>query len=231
MIQNHGINDMSRGWRSENEWNKKVYQKWNSMLVRCYSEKYHKKQPTYIGCSVCSKWLKLSGFVEDFKLIDGYDEEKFLNGELCLDKDIKSNGTNKIYSLNNCMLVSKAENNRQSNKTMDYSFMKERIGENHPCFGRTGENHPMYGKTGENNPCSIKIVQYDKKNNFIKIWNGANEVQRELEINQSHIIACCKWYNCGEDLEKWFKRHREAPRKTAGGFIWKYYKEGDINER
>ena len=62
------------------------------------------------------------------------------------------------------------------------------------------ENNPMYGK-------GRKVVQYDLNNNLIKIWNCIADAQRELKIN--HISACCR----GE-------------RKKAGGFVWKYYKEG-----
>lgn len=54
-------------------------------------------------------------------------------------------------------------------------------------------------------PCFKEIIQYDKNNNYLKLWNGALEVERCLEINNSNIIQCCK------------KR-----RKTAGGYIWKY---------
>ena len=128
IVYGKGINDMPRGWTSEDEWNKMVYLKWKNMLARCYSEKYHEKHPTYKDCTVCERWLLLSNFVEDFYKIDGYDKEKLLNGELCLDKDIKSNGQNKEYYIENCMLVSNTENIKQSNKTMDYSFIK--TGEN-----------------------------------------------------------------------------------------------------
>lgn len=34
------------------------------------------------------------------------------------------------------------------------------------------------------------------------------DVQRQLEINASHISECCK-----------------GKRKSAGGYIWKYYEE------
>lgn len=49
------------------------------------------------------------------------------------------------------------------------------------------------------------ILQYDKNGVFIQEWDSANEVEKQLKINHSHIGQCCK----GE-------------RKTSGGFIWKY---------
>ena len=65
------------------------------MLERCYSEKYHKRQPSYIDCLVSNRWLLLSNFVEDFPKIEGCDREKFLDGKLELDKDIKNDGKKK----------------------------------------------------------------------------------------------------------------------------------------
>ena len=202
-VYGKGINDMYKGWRLENEWNKRVYKKWQSMLERCYSEKYHEKQPTYKKCSVCERWLSLSNFVEDFKLIDGYDETKFLNGKLELDKDIKTNGANKIYSLDNCVFISKTENVKQANKTRDYTQFQ-------------GEKHPL----------SIRIAQYDKQGNLIKIWDGGSyEIKRELGIDQSHIITCCKFWGTNCNKEEWYKTHKMHPLKSCGGFVWKYYKE------
>ena len=193
-VYGKGINDMYKGWRLENEWNKRVYKTWSHMIERCYDDKYHKRQPTYKNCSVCNRWLTLSNFIHDFKLIDGYDEIKFLNGELCLDKDIKSNGENKEYCLCQCLLVSKSENARQSNKTMDYSNI------------------------------SIKIAQYNKKTNeLIKVWNSSYEIEKELGINQGNISQCCKFWEMNCNKEEWYKLHKRNPLKSLGGFIWKYY--------
>lgn len=52
---------------------------------------------------------------------------------------------------------------------------------------------------------SIKILQYDLNNNFIKEWNSAHDVQKELGINNANIIQVCK-----------------GKRNQAGGYIWKY---------
>lgn len=201
-----GINNMPKNWTVENEWNKKVYKKWKSMLERCYSEKVHKREPTYIDCSVCDRWLLLSNFVEDVTKIDGYDEEEFLSGKLCLDKDIKSNGKNKEYSLENCVFVNKRENSKQMLKTRDNNYLQ-------------GKNHPMYKGT--------KIIQYDKQGNLIKVWNDLCSIEHELRIDRSHIISCCKWYDCREDLNEWHKIKKGYPNKSAGGFVWKYYKGED----
>ena len=202
MVYGHGINDTSRGWMTANDKNQRIYRTWKNMLCRCYSEKYQEKHPTYKGCSVCNNWLMLSNFIRDLKFIDGYDEEKFLNGNLCLDKDIKSNGENKEYSLNNCLWVSSAENIRQAIKTREDNYFKNK-----------------------NNPCSIKIAQYDKNGNIIKIWSSSREIQRELGINQGDIITCCKWYACGEDLEEFHKIRKGYPHKTVKNFIFKYAEE------
>lgn len=61
---------------------------------------------------------------------------------------------------------------------------------------------------GKNNPFSIPILQFDKNGNFIKEWASTMDVQRELHINHSNIIKCCK-----------------SKLKTTGGFIWKYKEE------
>lgn len=215
LVCGKGVNDMPYGWAKENEWNKKVYRKWCSMLCRCYSEKYHKRQPSYVGCLVSDKWLSLSNFVEDFSKIDGYDEEKFLNGYLCLDKDIKSNGANKEYSLENCMFVSKIENSKQAAKTRNNDYLHH----NPMC----GKHHSEETKKKLSEANSIKIAQYNKQGKLIKIWCSSIEIQRTLEISASSIIVCCKWYACGEDLEEWYKTHKNHPYKSAGGYIWKYY--------
>lgn len=51
----------------------------------------------------------------------------------------------------------------------------------------------------------IKIIQFDKKLNFIKFWNSATDAAKTLNISNSSITACC--------------RNRV---KSAYGYIWKY---------
>lgn len=72
------------------------YVQWRLMLMRCYSTKFHKRQPTYISCTVCKDWLLFSNFKKwhDNNYIEGYQ----------LDKDILFKG-NKIYSPETCCFV------------------------------------------------------------------------------------------------------------------------------
>lgn len=199
LVQGHGINDMYWGWASENEWNKLVYQKWKDMLKRCYNEDYHKKHQTYKDCTVCDRWLVLSNFVEDVPLITGYDRERFLNGELELDKD-KKKDENKHYIMKYCTWLPKPENCSLANKG------KQRSEETKL---KLSENSPTKGKFGSDNPTSKRVAQYDKQTlELIKIWDSMIDVERQLGINQGNISACCK-----------------GKRKTAGGFIWKYVEE------
>ena len=205
MVYGHGINNMPKGWKETNKWNYKVYEKWRQMLRRCYSDNFHEKHPTYIGCTVCERWLTLSNFVEDFTHINGYDKEKLLNGALELDKDIKSNGKNKEYSLYNCMLVSKTENSRQANKTRKYDKRSEetryKISKNHADV--KGEKHPM----------SRKVVQL-KENKLIKIWDYAKQAEEELGVCSVNISSCCR-----------------GKQKTAKGYIWMYKETYDLYQQ
>ena len=78
----------------------KQYTCWRSMIQRCYSEKYHKKKPTYKDCEVCEEWLNFQNFAK------WYDENYYQidNEQMSLDKDILHKG-NKIYSPDNCVFV------------------------------------------------------------------------------------------------------------------------------
>ena len=79
----------------------KQYKTWIGMLERCYSEKCHKKFPSYIDCTVCKEWLNYQNFAAWF---DGH----YING-FELDKDIISDG-NKVYCPEFCKFVSKKDN-------------------------------------------------------------------------------------------------------------------------
>lgn len=88
-----GINDM----RGKVETGKgSIYQKWSSMIKRCYCEHYVKGKPTYLFVEVERGWLRLSNFYEWASQYKGVSQ-------LTLDKDIY--GTGYLYSPESCMFV------------------------------------------------------------------------------------------------------------------------------
>ncbi len=78
------------------------YRTWLSMISRCYSDKTKKARPTYIGCTVCDKWLVFTNFRAWMEKQDWKGKD--------LDKDLKILG-NKIYSPELCLFVSSQINN------------------------------------------------------------------------------------------------------------------------
>lgn len=43
-------------------WSCPYWEKWRSMIKRCYSKNYSIRNPTYKGCSVCKEWHLFSNF-------------------------------------------------------------------------------------------------------------------------------------------------------------------------
>lgn len=239
LVYEHGINDMPYGWIKENKWNKKVYQKWTSMLNRVYSEKYHKRNPAYIDstCQLELHWL--SYFVKHIIEIEGYDYNMFMCGVLHLDKDIKSNGKNKEYSIKNCMFVTQTENSKQSSIGRKCSEeTKQKMSISH-----SGDNNFWYGKKlSEEHKKKISDSHIGKK--------LSEETKRKMKENHPHLSG--KEHPKSKKVEQWSKDKTtlikvwdcisEASKtlninksnisscckgrfKSAGGYFWRYMEE------
>jgi hypothetical protein len=113
-----GVGYMGQGkWTSKiNGVTTKEYKLWLHMISRCYSERIHKKSPTYANVAVCDRWHCFQNFCEDIQLLHGYDNWKNNKGYE-LDKDIiceRDKISPKIYSPETCMFVTKFENLSES---------------------------------------------------------------------------------------------------------------------
>ena len=73
------------------------YSRWTSILKRCYSESYHKRKPTYIGCEISEEWVYFTNFKRWMETQDWEGKQ--------LDKDLLVRG-NKLYSAETCIFVS-----------------------------------------------------------------------------------------------------------------------------
>jgi hypothetical protein len=91
-----------------------LYNRWRSMISRCYSE----NDKDYIrygakGIYVSDEWHCFETYVNDVVNLKGYDEKRVKNNELNLDKDILSDENNRYYSFETCKWVTLLENNNE----------------------------------------------------------------------------------------------------------------------
>jgi group I intron endonuclease len=124
-------------------------------------------------------------------------------------------------------LESGGNRNKHLSKKTKEMISKSKKGKN---YGMIGENHPMFGKhhTSEakkriskaqkgkilskttkekmsKNRIKKSIFQFSKESQFIKQWNSAIQIEKELGFSHQHIGKVCM-----------------GKRKTAYGFIWKF---------
>lgn len=105
----HGVGYMGEGKykTSANGMYSEQYRAWQNMLKRCYSSKYQERRPTYIGCSVDSRWHNLQAFG------DWFDQNHTSDWHLDKDLLIKDN---KIYSPDACIFIPSRLNSFMANK-------------------------------------------------------------------------------------------------------------------
>lgn len=82
-------------------WYCPFYRVWADMLARCYNEKCQKKNPAYVGCTVCKEWLTFSNFKAWMEIQDWEGNQ--------LDKDLLLCG-NKVYKPDVCVFISQKVN-------------------------------------------------------------------------------------------------------------------------
>lgn len=93
----HGVGYLGVGpfKTTENRKSTKLYNLFQSMLLRCYSGKF----PAYVGCSVVKRWHNFQNFCEDIIQMSNWNNEGFH-----LDKDLRVLG-NKKYGPKYCSFV------------------------------------------------------------------------------------------------------------------------------
>ena len=92
------------------EINRVAFKRWLAMIERCYSPKaIMYKSYGAKGVRVSDDWLCFENYIKDIVEIGGFDNTKYLSGEIQLDKDTKVPG-NKIYGKEYCTFITRRKN-------------------------------------------------------------------------------------------------------------------------
>ena len=96
---------------------RKEYTLWVHMLERCYNEKFHINQPTYVGCNVSDNFKQYSFFHEWCQTQIGFGIFGY-----SLDKDLIYKG-NKEYSETACVFIPLEINNVLTKRQSDRGLL------------------------------------------------------------------------------------------------------------
>ncbi len=95
-----GVGYLGDGKFGADKNNKRTYQVWQDMLVRCYSKKQNKSKTCYDECVVCDEWHNFQNFAKWYE--DNYYE--ISDQRMHIDKDILCKN-NVVYSPKTCIIV------------------------------------------------------------------------------------------------------------------------------
>ena len=142
------------------------------MLQRCYYDKFHERNPTYIGCKVCDEWLNFQNFAEWYE--KNYYE---VEGEtMCLDKDILVKH-NKIYSTDTCIYVPQTinllftKNNSKRGESVigTTPFKGKYVVQCHLINPKTGKSKYEYLGRYDTQEKAFEVYKYYKEKNIKEV--------------------------------------------------------------
>lgn len=177
-----GINDanysISKGMRVNGKWIETwrcpYYEKWVSMLKRCYLKREQEKHPTYKGCIVCDECLLFSNFKAWMELQNWENR--------ALDKDFLIEG-NKVYSPSTCVFIPQSLNN--------FTTTSRKVRGQHPLGVRYMKKHKnMVNEYSK--PYESRIGGQSTKSIYLGVYTTSEEA------HEAYLKA--KLEHCGDYL-------------------------------
>lgn len=147
----------------ENKKNSKAYQTWRNMIERCYSDKFHERQPTYKNYSVCDEWLNFQNFAEWF-----YRNE-YSNKGFQISKELLSEN-NKVYSPSTCYFVPPEINSLLLNRGAVRGDLPQGVSE-HKASGRF-----------------ISYVRSDGKYKYLGLFDTPEEAHQDYVVAKEAYV-------------------------------------------
>ena len=109
-----------------------------------------------------------------------------------------------IENPNNYKIINHIDGNKLNNRVDNLEWCT--FSHNNKDAYKQGLKKPTWkGKYNNLHPLSKKVCQYDLEGNFIKEWDNASDIKRQLGYCAENIRNCCK-----------------GRRKKAHNFMWKY---------
>ena len=99
---------------------------------------------------------------------------------------------------------------RTDNRIENLRWVTQKENINNPIsISKMKNNHHLKNTFGAEHPLSKPILQFTLDGKLVRKWESAVDIKKELGFNNCHISSCCN-----------------GKRKTANGYIWKYYYKG-----
>lgn len=164
---NHGIGLVDVPTRDSSGKRTKEYRCWEALIDKCYNPNY--KDYNLFGgnnITICEKWRKLSGFIEDLQQMEGYSE--WLNdSSYHLNCFIKSGRNHDIVmDLNNTILTNKAS---VKGKYIELDYSKIYYNSENEPYRIIAEEPTEKTKTGTNRYVTIQFLNTNSIKHHVQL--------------------------------------------------------------
>ena len=110
----------------------------------------------------------------------------------------------RLKSLGNTIWLGRTHTQKTKDKIAFANTGRKYSDEVNKSKGRKGRVSNMKGLFSEKNPLSIKVLQYDLDNNFIKEWVCLMDIKRELGYHIGNVSSCLKGNLKTYKKSKWY---------------------------